>query len=121
MLFVYNLTLNIIKFSILLQYRRLFPGKWMLRICNVSLVFVTLWAITQVTLLATACLPISTLVPSMVGKCLPTDPIWYLSSATNIVTDFAVFLLPLPSLYKLRVVRKKQKVMLILIFCIGFL
>src|SRR3569833_81382 len=117
---VYNLGTNMIKISILLQYRKLFPAKWMTRLCNWSMAFICLWAVAQVSLLATTCLPVATIIPSMAGHCLDSTPIWLFTSAMNIVTDVYVFILPLPELIKLKIARK-QKIMLVLIFCIGFL
>jgi hypothetical protein len=118
---VYNLATNIVKLSLLLQYRRLFAETWMRRVCNCGIVFTCLWAIIQVVILAMACLPLASIVPSMKGKCLPATPIWFFTSSMNIVTDFAVLLLPLPSVLKLRMRLKKQKMMLLLVLSIGFL
>jgi hypothetical protein len=85
------------------------------------MVFIVLWSVAQVSILATACLPLASIVPSMKDKCLPATPIWFFTSAMNIVTDFAIFIIPLPSVLKLRVKQRKQKIMLFIIFSIGFL
>jgi hypothetical protein len=118
---VYNLATNVIKFSFLLQYRRLFAGRRTMIVCQWALVFISIWTVIQALLIATACLPLAFIVPSMANKCLKAEPIWYFSSAMNIVTDFAIFLIPLPAVYHLRIIRKKQKALLLMIFCLGFL
>jgi hypothetical protein len=118
---VYNLGTNVIKVSFLLQYRRLFVGERTLLACKCTLIFIGLWAIVQVLILALACLPLASIVPSMKGRCLAVDPVWYLSSAMNIVTDFVVFLIPLPAIITLRTKGKRQKVLLLVVFSLGFL
>lgn len=118
---VYNLGTNMIKLSFLLQYRRLFVGEKTLLVCKWALVLIGIWAVVQVLILALACLPLASIVPSMKGRCLPVDPVWYLSSAMNIVTDFGVFCIPIPSLLGLRTKDRKQKALLLVVFGLGFL
>lgn len=96
-------------------------GERTVLICRWALVFIGLWAVVQVLLLALACLPLASIVPSMKDRCLPVDPVWYLSSAMNIATDFVIFLIPMPSLINLRTKGKKQKALLLVVFGLGFL
>jgi len=109
--------------AFLFQYRRLFADahKWTLRVVNVALCVTPIWAVIQVCLLGTSCLPLATIIPSAAGHCLPTQYIWLASSAMNIITDFSIFLIPLPALCRIKGMRQKQKVLLVMIFCIGFL
>lgn len=118
---MYNLGTNVIKISFLLLYRRLFVGKHTLLICKCALIFIVLWSAVQIAILALACLPLASIVPSMKDRCLPVDPVWYLSSAMNIATDFAIFLIPIPSLMGLRTKGKRQKGLLLVVFGLGFL
>ena len=116
----YNVGMNIVKISFLFQYRRIFQSSRVHKVCCWVIIGVILWACVQATLLGTSCLPISILVPSTAGWCLDTLPIWYFSSAMSIATDILIFCIPLPSVLKLQL-PMKQKVMVILIFCLGFL
>ena len=84
------------------------------------MVLVMIWALIQVVLLSVACVPIATIVPNLADKCLSTLPIWYFSSAVNIVSDVIILLVPLPSVYRLKLPRQ-QKIVVWCIFCLGFL
>ncbi|KAJ4246868.1 hypothetical protein NW762_013420 [Fusarium torreyae] len=115
----YNLGMNIVKISFLFQYRRIFQSSRLQKFCFWVIIGVILWACVQATLLGISCLPISVLVPSTADWCLNTLPVWYISSVMSIATDVLIFCLPLPSVLKLQL-PIKQKIMVILIFCLGF-
>ncbi len=118
----YNLANNVVKMSFLLQYRRIFGSSSPAadRVCHWLFFFVMLWAVLQAILLAVSCIPVAAIVPSMAAKCLNTLPVWYFSSTMNIVTDFLIFLVPLPCVYNLTMPRN-QKILVFSIFCLGFL
>lgn len=67
-----------------------------------------------------SCVPLTAFLPSMIGKCIYTLPVWYLTSCMNIVTDFMIFLIPVFPVLKLQM-GSKQKGMLLGLFCLGFL
>ncbi|CAK7199175.1 hypothetical protein SEUCBS139899_001847 [Sporothrix eucalyptigena] len=90
---LYNLTMNVIKISFLLQYYRIFHSDRIRNICF--------------------CMMVTS------GWCLHTLPIWYFSSAMNIVTDAAIFLIPLPSVVRLQL-PPRQKIVILFVFCLGF-
>ncbi|KAF9870967.1 lysophospholipase a [Colletotrichum karsti] len=115
----YNMGMNVVKVSFLLQYRRVFVAKNVQRICFWAMIFVVLWACAQATLLGTSCLPISIIVPSTASFCLNTLPIWYFSSGMSMATDIMIFCIPLPSVLKLRL-PTRQKAMLFGVFSLGF-
>ena len=117
---VYNLAMNIIKVSFLLQYRRLFHGDWTQRICFWLIIYVIIWAVVQDLILGMACLPLSIIIPSTASWCLPTLPIWFFSSGMSIATDLIIFCIPLPTVLSLHI-PKKQKILIFGIFCLGFL
>lgn len=71
-------------------------------------------------ILVLACMPLAAIVPSMEGRCLPTYPVWLTSSVMSTVMDFVIFALPLPSVIRLKL-RKKQKIVTVLMFSLGFL
>ena len=117
---IYNPAQIILKASFLLQYRRLFPGPRTQFVCHWLLILIPIWGVAQNIIAGLACKPLSTLRPSMEGHCIPTMPVWYLTSAMNIFTDFIIFSVPLPSVVKLQI-RTKQKWLLGALFSLGFL
>ncbi|KAH8723286.1 hypothetical protein GQ44DRAFT_774116 [Phaeosphaeriaceae sp. PMI808] len=116
---IYNAAQIIVKTSFLIQYRRLFPGGKTQKTCFWLLVFLIPWGITQELLLGLACVPLELIIPKMADKCLSTLPIWYLTSSMNIVTDFMIFIVPVPAVIKLHM-GKRQKILLCGLFCLGF-
>ncbi len=66
------------------------------------------------------CIPLRALWdPTVPGTCLGLA-VQIGNSILHIITDFFIFLLPIPTLIKLKV-NKKQKIGLFFVFCIGFL
>ncbi|PSN69649.1 hypothetical protein BS50DRAFT_446823, partial [Corynespora cassiicola Philippines] len=45
--------------------------------------------------------------------------VWYTTSSMNIVTDFMIFIVPIPPIFKLQM-WTRQKLALIGLFCLGF-
>jgi hypothetical protein len=133
---IYNASQILTKVSFLIQYRRLFPSDKLQRICFWLLLFIVGWGLTQeyVThylrytlangngrfIVGFSCTPLTAFVPGMVGKCIYTLPVWYLTSCMNIVTDFMIFAIPIVPVIKLRI-GNKQKGLLLALFCLGFL
>lgn len=84
---------------------------------------ITLWMISQIVLMGLTCIPIESLwEPTITGKCLAmgAEVQMHMSSIGNIVTDVMVLILPLPVVVRLNL-RKKQKIALAGVFCLGFL
>ncbi len=117
---LYNLAMNIIKISFLLQYRRIFQSERLRKICLGAIAYVVVWGVVQEIISSLACLPISFIEPSSKAWCLDTLAIWYFSSAMSLATGFMIFLLPLPSVLALPLPRR-QKILLLSIFLLGFL
>ncbi|AEO68605.1 uncharacterized protein THITE_2118157 [Thermothielavioides terrestris NRRL 8126] len=117
----YNLANNVTKMSFLLQYRRIFGSSSPTAdcVCRWLFVFVLLWAVTQGIVLGLCCIPVTAFAPSMADRCLDTLKVWYFSSSLNLVTDFAIFAVPLPCLYNLTMPRH-QKILVVSIFSLGF-
>ncbi|KLU92854.1 hypothetical protein MAPG_11736 [Magnaporthiopsis poae ATCC 64411] len=116
----YNAGMNVAKLGFLFQYRRIFQDKFVRTVCFWFIVYVCFWAVLQLTLLFLACFPLSIVVPTMAGKCLDTLPVWYSSSVMSMVTDIFIFCIPLPSVWKLQL-PTRQRVLVMGIFCLGFL
>ncbi|KAH6985164.1 hypothetical protein EDB80DRAFT_624712 [Ilyonectria destructans] len=115
----YALAMNILKCSFLLHYRRIFPGETIRRLSLIILIFVILWAIVHDIILGLACVPVSFIIPSMTNKCLDTLPAWYSVTIVHIISDFIIFLIPLPAVFSLKL-RRKQKILVASIFSRGF-
>lgn len=118
---VYNVATCVVKMSILLQYRRIFTGSVMQKLTLAGLIFEGAWAITLSILLPLVCNPVSSFWdPKTPGKCLNQLAIWYVMASINLVSDFVIFSMPLPVIKNLQL-PKKQKIMLMGVFCLGFL
>jgi hypothetical protein len=117
---LYNSSQSLVKISILLQYLRIFETTYMKRICYVALVISFAYATGSIGISLFPCTPVSALWDKSVsGKCLPILPWWITSAILNIVTDFGIFILPLPILVHLQV-RLRQKIVLLGVFMVGF-
>jgi hypothetical protein len=107
--------------TFLFQYYRVLAIQRMRYICIAAMFIVGGWSMSQVFVQIFVCAPISHFwdpVPS--GKCIPNLPQWYINAAGNIITDIAIFVLPLPAIGGLKLARG-QKLILLGIFCLGFL
>ena len=114
------LTVNITKASILIQYLRIFTSRTPRLLCYILIVLLlpaVCWAIFAGTFL---CSPTAKLwQPSLPGHCLSSQTYWISVASVDIGLDFLVLLLPLPSITSLRL-PDKQKVVLVLVFTLGF-
>lgn len=84
---------------------------------------IALWCISQILVTVFTCIPIEGLWDTTVNAvCNPIGPDaqFYMASVGNIVTDIIILLLPIPVVWKLKL-RKPQKVVLLVVFGIGFL
>ncbi|KAJ3547859.1 hypothetical protein NM208_g1287 [Fusarium decemcellulare] len=117
---VYNIALAAIKTAFLLQYYRAMTVHKLKKAYVAALAVVGVWSISQILLYCLACQPISAFWDKSVkGSCVPANPSWYINAAGNIATDILILLLPLPIIRKLQLGRR-QKVILMSIFCLGF-
>lgn len=117
---LYIWALCLVKVSLLIQYRRIFPAVWLQRTSLCIIGFACTWNIVQSILVSFGCVPMSQLYPSMANSCLDSLPIWYIAAGINITTDFIVFALPIPLINSLQL-PSRQKILLIMVFGLGFL
>lgn len=118
---LYNLTLALIKLTFLFQYYRVLAIHQMKRVIWIGGTIIMLWAVSQLLVVIFTCSPVQKFwETSLVGTCIPNLPFWYINAAGNILTDLAIFVMPLPVLNRLQL-RKKQKYFLLGIFSLGFL
>ncbi len=111
----------LVKISIVLMYRRIFVGVGMRRATLIALLVLIAWGIALIVSLAMICLPIEALWdPTVQGHCMPFVPAFFAPAVINMVTDFSIFLLPLPAIKQLQL-PLKQKIILSFILCLGLL
>jgi hypothetical protein len=112
----------LLKTTFLLQFRRVFPLPAFQRLCDIFLAFLALWAVAGFVGGATVCLPLD-------KNWDPREPAWICDQRLwfwithgilHVITDFLIFLMPLPLLKTLPLPRP-QKIVLIGVFCLGFL
>jgi hypothetical protein len=116
---LYNLALTAVKLSILLLYLRLCVTQLPRRLCHILLAFVVAYGIETFFSGIFTCTPVAFFWNSKIkgGKCINKTSIYYANAAINIVTDFALLLLPATILKHLRLPRfQKLVVMLMLAF-----
>jgi len=105
----------------LFQYYRVLAVQHMRMVYIVAMFIVGGWALSQTFVGIFTCTPIKGFWDkSIESTCIPNLPQWYINAAGNIITDIAVFCLPLPAIWKLNLA-KPQKLLLLGIFCLGFL
>ena len=118
---VYNVAVCMTKISILLQYKRIFPNPTLRKIIKYGLCFLILWGIMLCFLLPMVCIPVAAFWdPTVKGFCLDSGTIWYVMAGVNVVTDFAVFSIPIPVISTLHL-PVRQKAMLLIVFTLGVL
>ncbi|KAF4949464.1 hypothetical protein FSARC_13476 [Fusarium sarcochroum] len=118
---VYNVAMCMVKIGLLFQYRRVFALPIIQLITFYGLVFMVVWTVIIAFLNILICVPVAKFWDHTIsGKCLDQLVLWYVMAGFNLATDIAIFCIPLPVVRSLQLPRK-QKVMLLVIFSIGFL
>lgn len=117
---LYHPVLALTKISILLFYHRLsVSGNFRVSVnvliginiaLTVSIFFADLFQCTPVAFAWNAAIP--------GGKCMNTKAFYISSAALNIVSDFAVLLLPIPMVWQLKI-NTRKKIALISLFSLG--
>ncbi|KAK4163859.1 hypothetical protein QBC43DRAFT_300823 [Cladorrhinum sp. PSN259] len=117
---MYCSALMFLKLSFLFQYYRVLAVQHMRKVYLVAIIIVGGWAISQVLVGIFICSPIQGFWDTTIkSKCIPNIPQWYINAAGNIITDLAVFIMPLPALWKLTL-PKAQRYFLVGVFSLGF-
>jgi ABC-type Na+ efflux pump permease subunit len=117
-LIVYYLSLGLTKAAILLQYQRIFTArKFTIASWSIMAVVVvyTIWTVFGSIF---ACVPARAFWTREPAKCIDQFAMWFTNAAINILTDFAIILLPMPVIRSLNLARR-QKQALLGIFAIG--
>ncbi|KAL8944881.1 MAG: hypothetical protein Q9216_000171 [Gyalolechia sp. 2 TL-2023] len=110
---IYAFTLTLVRLSILMFYRRLFPKESMSRIwktCYYLIVFLVVgFFISGTTSLVFVCTPIHffwTMAGD--GHCINFQLLLYFGASLTIICDLAVLLLPMPIVWNLQMKRSKR-------------
>lgn len=117
---LYNMAQVLIKLSFLTLYRRIFTSGRTKTVCLWLIALLGVWGVAQVAVLTLSCQPLALLSSRWNDFCLDGVAVWYLTSITNIVADFVVFLLPIPAIRKLQL-RRRQKFLIASLFGLGLL
>ncbi|CAD6447181.1 1aa4508f-33fe-49eb-a353-f432a91ea87e [Sclerotinia trifoliorum] len=96
-----------IKISILLLYRSIFPSKTMTLATNLVSIFVLLWGISTLVASIFSCKPINGYWESdIMPKCINFKWFFVGNSLTNIMADIVILGLPMPPLWHLKMSRR---------------
>lgn len=117
-LIVYYLSLGLTKTSILLQYLRVFTTKKFQITCWGMMGVVVVYTIWTVFSSIFACVPVRAFWTREQAACINQFAMWFTNAGINIVTDFALIVLPIPVIRSLNLGRR-QKIALISIFAVG--
>lgn len=117
---LYNLSLFMTKVSILLLYLRVITSYDYLRKAMwASLGIVIVYNLWAIAMYLSMCIPIQKMWdPTVEGYCHPLD-VWWALTYLHIITDFIIFLLPIPVVATMNVPRS-QKAGLLFVFSVGF-
>lgn len=114
----YILATTLTKLSIVLQYMRLFPGRRMVLACRITLFLVILYGVTAFSMAVFSCFPDITSFWTTRRGCWNAAIQVISTSIFNILTDFLILLLPIPSISSLQL-PQRQKLALMGIFALG--
>ena len=119
----YNLAISCTKFSILLQYLRIFPHGMFRIPCYTLMAVVGIYSCWTFFSAIFACWPVAYFWDPEAhpyGHCLNRFAVWFANAGINIVTDIATGVLPLPVLKNLEL-PQRQRVVLMIVFGLGAL
>jgi hypothetical protein len=84
------------------------------------MVFVGLFTLSQVLVLLFGCIPISKVYDVFIeAKCIDRITFWYVNAVVNLITDVAIFVMPIP-LVRTLPLQILQKMVLVSVFSLGF-
>ncbi|KFX99791.1 hypothetical protein O988_03649 [Pseudogymnoascus sp. VKM F-3808] len=121
---LYITTASLTKTSILVFYLRILVAKFDKIVTKVTFGFVVAYYVASFLVLFLQCRPLEhywkILIPNSVGTCIDESIHMVTSAAFNVFLDIVIFLIPLRSLFALRI-RTTQKIHLISLFSAGLL
>lgn len=115
----YSFTQLTVKFSILLQCRRIFSSSNAQRVFIGLLIWMSMYGAFCLLTSIVTCVPIAKYWDdSIPGGCLDRSKLHYALAALNIANDIAILVAPIPFLRSLQIARR-AKMVLIGVFCCG--
>ncbi|UNI15412.1 hypothetical protein JDV02_001947 [Purpureocillium takamizusanense] len=114
---VYSITPPTIKLSLVFLYARLFPSPRFRTLLWLTGVIVAVWGVASMFISVFACDPIEAFWTRQ-GKCMRLRTFGIAYSIINIITDFAVWLMPIPAMWRVQL-PLGQKIALSVIFLLG--
>jgi len=119
---LYKMVLGLNKVSMLCLYLRIFIGRIFQWLCYATLVVVVGWSVGSVMATIFQCVPISAVWDKSIKgpHCIDSDAFWYAYGIINILTDAAIFALPVREVTKLQLLRR-EKVGILMVFLLGAL
>ncbi|KAL1836806.1 hypothetical protein VTJ49DRAFT_4634 [Mycothermus thermophilus] len=117
----YALSLCFTKLAILMLYIHLFTFRWAQLAGQVLFGFVVVSHLYMAVTTFTACIPLQSYWDFRVPKrYCHSNAVWWSNTALHMVTDFLIFLLPMPVVWTINLPRR-QKLILSFLFGFGFL
>ncbi|KAI9682332.1 MAG: hypothetical protein M1817_000386 [Caeruleum heppii] len=115
----YNLTILLVKDSILLLYHRIFIVPRFKMVVKISLAFMILYQIATLLVDFMICIPVQGFWDRTIeAKCVDEVPYYITTAAINVFTDVWILLLPVPMIFGLKI-SLRQKLSLYVIFGLG--
>ncbi|KJR89713.1 uncharacterized protein SPSK_06256 [Sporothrix schenckii 1099-18] len=116
----YSLSLTFSKLSMLALYLVVFPYNWVRSVSFILLAVVAVGQTWVLYVIFSACTPLEAFWdPTILGATCHPQVFWLSNQYLMIATDFMIFLLPLPVVWRLKV-RPGHKVLLVFVFAMGF-
>ena len=107
--------------SFLLLYIRLFTYQRAEIFCKVILGIAVLAGVYSVVLSLTNCVPLQASWDlSITDAYCHSKDVWWSNTALHVVTDFLIWIVPIPQIWRIRI-PKQQKITLLSLFSLGFL
>jgi hypothetical protein len=116
----WGLSSGVTKTSIVWQYRRVFPIKWVKTTCNVLLGLLTLYTLYSFFGAIFICVPVRAAWGLLPRSCSNYSIYYLLTSVSNIALDIVIYILPVKPILDLAVSRN-QKIVLLGVFTFGAL
>lgn len=118
---IYNLTLGLVKISILVQYLRIFIGEAIRITCYTILALVCIYTLLSLILATLTCYPIAYFWDKSIAaphSCLNQEALWFSNASINILSHLAILVTPMPVLKSLQL-SQRQKIGVMGIFALG--
>ncbi|RDW59887.1 hypothetical protein BP6252_12974 [Coleophoma cylindrospora] len=119
----YKVTINLTRASIVLLYLRLFPDQRFRKICRAFMVLITLYGIVTTLTTIFQCgpyVPKSWEKSNPNGTCINTTAFWYANGGISILEDFVILVLPVRTLWNLKMPRGSRVAVIALFFLWAF-